>query len=346
MSSLKLWTVIIPTLNSERTIEICLKSIVEQSIGRENIEILVVDGGSNDKTIEIANFYGCKVLDNPHVQQEYGKYIGLINSIGKYVMFLDSDEVLLNKNSLEEKARFFEKYENVKMILNSGYISPKGVHPINDYINSIADPFAKFLYDIDCSYPRYTESIKKKVKYYEEVSEGIIIDFSKVDFLPLVDMAASNCIVREFVFMSLKEDLNNEKIIPLLFYKIVSKGGKVGMLKDHPVIHYSAENIRRYIRKLRWRVINNVHKPSYRVQGHVSIEEFLPNYLRMKKYLFPIYAISLVFPILDGIMLSIRHGKLVFILHPFFTLFITFNILFQYFLKLLGITPKLAAYGK
>ena len=53
MSEIKI-SVIIPTYNSQQTLECTLKSIVEQSIGREKVEILVVDGGSGDQTISIA----------------------------------------------------------------------------------------------------------------------------------------------------------------------------------------------------------------------------------------------------------------------------------------------------
>ena len=47
-------SVVIPTYNSEKTLEKSLKSIREQSFNQEEIEILIIDGGSTDNTLEIA----------------------------------------------------------------------------------------------------------------------------------------------------------------------------------------------------------------------------------------------------------------------------------------------------
>ncbi len=46
-------SVVIPTRNSERTLKECLRSVNAQSY--PNVEIIVVDSASNDKTAEIAS---------------------------------------------------------------------------------------------------------------------------------------------------------------------------------------------------------------------------------------------------------------------------------------------------
>ena len=51
---------IIPTLNRERTIKACLKSIGDQTY--PNKEIIIVDGGSRDKTLSIASKYATKIV--------------------------------------------------------------------------------------------------------------------------------------------------------------------------------------------------------------------------------------------------------------------------------------------
>ena len=50
-------SIIMPTFNSEKTLEESLKSIRRQEIDQAQIEILLVDGGSTDKTAEIARKY-------------------------------------------------------------------------------------------------------------------------------------------------------------------------------------------------------------------------------------------------------------------------------------------------
>ena len=58
------FTIVMPTYNSERTIGKALKSIREQKFDQDEIEILVIDGGSSDKTIDIANRYKATILLN------------------------------------------------------------------------------------------------------------------------------------------------------------------------------------------------------------------------------------------------------------------------------------------
>ena len=59
MKDRPLVSIIIPTYNSQRTLERCLNSVGKQTY--KNIEVIVIDGGSVDKTTEIAQFCRAKV---------------------------------------------------------------------------------------------------------------------------------------------------------------------------------------------------------------------------------------------------------------------------------------------
>lgn len=86
------FSIIIATYNSEKTLPYTLRSIRQQSIEKEAVEIIVVDGGSTDETISIAKKYGAKTLNNPKRLPEYAKAIGTSVAVGHYVMRMDSDE--------------------------------------------------------------------------------------------------------------------------------------------------------------------------------------------------------------------------------------------------------------
>ena len=91
-------SVIIPTLNSERTIEMCLDSVKKQSY--KNIELIVVDNNSTDKTKEIAGKYTDKVF-NSGPERSAQRNFGAKNAKGEYLLIHDSD-IYFNQDSVKE----------------------------------------------------------------------------------------------------------------------------------------------------------------------------------------------------------------------------------------------------
>lgn len=86
-------SVIINTKNEEKSIEKCLKSLLAQSYPAENIEIIVVDNNSSDKTREISLKYTEKVF-NRGPERSAQKNFGVEKSKGEYFIHLDADMVL------------------------------------------------------------------------------------------------------------------------------------------------------------------------------------------------------------------------------------------------------------
>lgn len=84
-------SVIITTRNSAVTMRELLKSIKSQSF--KNIEIIVIDNNSSDKTIEISKKYTSKVFQKGP-ERSAQRNFGAQKSQGKYLLFLDSDMVL------------------------------------------------------------------------------------------------------------------------------------------------------------------------------------------------------------------------------------------------------------
>ncbi len=87
--------VIIPTLNEERFISACLDSVIAQSYPVDKMDIMVVDGGSKDRTHEIVREYGRKypnirLLDNPGKIQSIAFNIGVRESSAPYIVRLDA----------------------------------------------------------------------------------------------------------------------------------------------------------------------------------------------------------------------------------------------------------------
>ena len=85
-------SIVITTKNEEDNIENCLISITEQTY--PNIEVIVVDNNSTDKTFEIALKFTDKVF-NKGLERSTQRNYGMVKiACGKYVMFLDADMIL------------------------------------------------------------------------------------------------------------------------------------------------------------------------------------------------------------------------------------------------------------
>jgi len=98
-ANLPLVSVIIPTYNSERTLGKCLESIVNQTY--PHIEIIVVDGGSKDNTVNIAKKYGARVFVLEGEERSASINYGVKMARGKYIYRVDSD-VILDPRLIEE----------------------------------------------------------------------------------------------------------------------------------------------------------------------------------------------------------------------------------------------------
>lgn len=82
---------VVPTRNSARTIEACLRSIREQRY--PEMELVVVDNGSQDGTVEIAKEYATRLLlAGPERSRQ--RNLGAEASSGRFLVFVDSDMVL------------------------------------------------------------------------------------------------------------------------------------------------------------------------------------------------------------------------------------------------------------
>lgn len=113
-------SIIIPTYNEEKYIKRCLDSVCKQSYDLSNCEILIVDGGSTDKTIELVKEYkklNIKIIENKKRLVTYAVNLGIENSQGEFIIRMDAH------------AEFDEYYvENcIKYIQNGEYDNVGGV---------------------------------------------------------------------------------------------------------------------------------------------------------------------------------------------------------------------------
>jgi glycosyltransferase involved in cell wall biosynthesis len=117
-------SVIIPAYNAAGFIRETLGSVISQSWPL--LEVFVVDDGSSDNTVEVAREFGSDRIQ-VIVQKNSGACVarnrGLLLSTGKYIQFLDADDILSN-DKIERQVEILEK--------NPGYL---GVSPTVHFMN-------------------------------------------------------------------------------------------------------------------------------------------------------------------------------------------------------------------
>jgi len=100
-------SVIVPTYNSCDTLPQCLESIKRQNY--HFYEIIIVDNYSTDSTVEIAERYRPEIIFH-RGNAASARNVGIANSSGKYVLLLDSDQIV-SKTLTGECVRICEKLD-------------------------------------------------------------------------------------------------------------------------------------------------------------------------------------------------------------------------------------------
>lgn len=116
--NLPLVSVIIPSYNYGHLIDQTLESVLAQTC--QNWECFVVDDGSTDNTREVVKRYverddRIKYIFQKNQRAGAARNNGIRNSSGKYLQFLDADD-LIEKAKLEKQAAYLEQHPDVDII--------------------------------------------------------------------------------------------------------------------------------------------------------------------------------------------------------------------------------------
>ena len=109
----KMVSVIIPVYNVEKYLEEALESVINQTL--KDIEIIIINDGSTDRSLEIAKGYALKdkrikIIDQKNQGLSVARNRGIENAKGKYIYFMDSDDYIALE-TLEVCYKKCEEYE-------------------------------------------------------------------------------------------------------------------------------------------------------------------------------------------------------------------------------------------
>ena len=332
------FSVIMPTYNSEATIEDALRSIRKQNFLQDKIEILVIDGGSTDRTREIAMGYGAIILDNPDRFPEYAKKIGFIQARGQYIIMQDSDEELIDTEQYRKRWEFLMSNPEVTCMLADQLLPDKSCGVSCSYLNRFGDPLSYFVY-------RSCGSIldENRKHLYKTTQKGNIYQYSHGDVIPIGDGGTTTVNIVKAKELFGEDIVYNQVFACEIFSRMVFANGLVGCIKNDNILHHSTATFVSFLKKLRYRAVVNLNHDES--AGFASRERYSRE-LSRRKYLFVAYSASIVLPILDSVRLCIKYHDITYILHFVYIDYLIVIVLTELIKKMLGRTSKNIAYGK
>lgn len=312
-------TIILPTYNNEKTINECLKNIFNQDFSKKDFEVLVIDGGSTDKTLEIVKNYPVKILNNPFRIEERARVQGIKQSKGEILCFLDADNFILDKNWIKKMLEPFKDKEIVGSDTIS-YAFRKEDGLVTKYCSLIGgdDPIAIYL----GLYDRFNYFKNDWTDFpYEILEENKVYTKVKLDHKKIPAMGSNGFLYR-------KKDLIKISYEPFIhtdiIYKLVNSGHDKFAKVNTSLIHYLF-GVRDFFKK-------KTRRLKRRNSGEVKIEYSsygLTKFNIIKGLLW----IALILPVFyDTIKGFIRKPTLAWVFHPIATygtlaLYIYYNII-------------------
>lgn len=323
---------IIPTLNVSKVIGPCLKSILNQTI--KNIEIIIVDAGSTDNTIlkinkllnslKIKNLK-FKILSNPLKTAEAGKAVGLKQATGKYIALIDSDNILPSENWL--KKMLFPLENDLNLICSEPirftYRKSGGFIERYSALLGANDPYAWYT----GVYDRHSYLTNKWTSL--NLDQIDLRRYLKISLKPnqtLPTIGANGTVFRSsflkkyqtgnYLFdIDIISSAQSQTQKPINISKV-----KIGIIHT-----YCESSILKFVRKQSRRISDYYFYRPFRQFNWQKTN-------RLHQYLFPLYSLTIILPLIDSIRGFIKKPDTAWFFHPLACLLTAFVYIKNYFL--------------
>lgn len=291
-------SVVMPTFNSIRTIEACLKSIREQAYSGK-VEIVAADGGSTDGTLAELKQYGCKVVAERTGNPEKAKAIALRQAQGEAILFLASDNILPTRTWLKRMVDSLLKEPSAVGAYPWRYTYRKTDTSLNRYfaLMGVNDPVAWFMGKADRQ--SYLGNENQKTK---------LVKFNQKNMPTLGD---NGMLVWRNKLMKAKVDEKNFSHIDV-FYDLVSLGMNQFVVVKNEIIHDTGESFVKFLSK-RFKYM----KELYLEQRKMRRYKWVRDYQDMARLgLFVIYSLTVVGPLATAVRGFLKKPDLAWFWHP------------------------------
>lgn len=321
-------TIVMISYNDELIIRDCLESIRKQNYPSDKVEILLVDGGSTDETIEIAKKFGANVIirkdlkNKPHKRGE----IAVMTPKTDLIMLISADNRFQEKDCL---LRMIGSFSNPDVVasetLKYGYSENFPILCRYFALIGGGDPIAIGLGKAD-RMPYDISGCKLSGKSIE-LKDYFLVKFSN-DVSRLPTLGANGFIIRRELLekVGMENTLHTDTCV-----KLINNGyDQFAFIKDRHIIHYINMPVKEFIRRrIRW-----IAKYS-----SDDIEKIYTVFHKKDifKLLWIIFSyLTFVFPFIRSLKGSSRKPDIAWFLHPL----ICFIFVFSYGIYYIGKTIR------
>lgn len=284
---------VIPVLNAARDLPACLSTLRDQDYPADRFEIIVVDGGSTDDTVAIARSFGARVIPNPLKLAEPGVDLGFNAAEADIVVAMAADNGLPRADWLRQMMRPFMERPAVVGVYTQIVPDAADNSFTRYYCRLHVEPFTWFVYGA-ASNPREFH------KAYTIAHEGdgyCVFHFTPLRH-PLIAMAQAFAVRRNF---RRRAGFEHDDILPII--QMIEDGQELAYVPDAGVYHHHLLSFGHYLRKYRWRIANSLEQTQ---AGFDRRAPYLTRWRRIKKYLFVLYGLTVIGPLLDSLRLVLR----------------------------------------
>jgi glycosyltransferase involved in cell wall biosynthesis len=315
-------SIIIACYKSERKILPTIASI-EKQIGIDfdsELEILMIHGDRLNEFPRYESFLKIRHIANPNQDAISAKYIGSLSAQGKYICFLDHDELLLSPYSLRQKLDIFEQNTNVKIIFTSGY-QMESRASLNFYASVYGDPINFYLYQTPNLIGLREAAADKCYEYSKKSNLAAVYKLHDVKRPVLLEALATGCVIdRAVLSIGVMEPEMVKNILPHLFYLLDPSSDEFAIMKKDPIGHNSVSTFGEVLRKNRWRISNAVLNTSNLMEaGIVGRNKLLPanvrSLLKLRRILLAIRILTVLPVVVDSLSIAIKHRRIGLIFH-------------------------------
>lgn len=289
-------SIAIPTYNEEKNIKACLGSIRSQNYPKDKIEVLIVDGGSTDKTTEIARQYAfVTILSNPERDTHIGKMIGLQAATGEFWTYFDADLQANGSDWAKSMVRPLLKDASLTASVSRYHGRPRDSW-IENYIN--LDPIGR-----DTLFAWFTPSIESTIKAWKD---GYAICHYRPGYIP----PEGRCLFRRSLLMKFVGHCKRFRELDTLLL-LTRAGHNRFAYVPYPGYYHRHPRSLGELRRKRMRNAMANYIPGNK-DGYVEFKWFdLSNprdFLKMCGLI--LYAFSGIGPVLGGLYRTFRHRNL------------------------------------